>query len=31
MRLSLTQENLSKALGTVGRVVSGRSSLPSSL
>lgn len=28
MRLSLTQENLSKALGTVGRVVSGRSSLP---
>lgn len=28
MRLSLTQENLSKALATVGRVVSSRSSLP---
>ncbi|HSX02853.1 MAG TPA: DNA polymerase III subunit beta [Candidatus Saccharimonadia bacterium] len=28
MRLSLTQENLSRALASVGRVVSGRSSLP---
>ncbi len=28
MRLSLTQENLSRALGAVGRVVSNRSSLP---
>ncbi len=28
MKLSLTQENLSKALGMVGRVVSSRSSLP---
>lgn len=28
MKLSLTQENLAKALGTVGRVVSSRSSLP---
>lgn len=28
MRLSLTQENLSRALGMVGRVVSSRSSLP---
>lgn len=28
MKLSLTQENFAKALGTVGRVVSGRSSLP---
>ncbi|MDB5178126.1 MAG: Beta sliding clamp [Patescibacteria group bacterium] len=28
MKLSLTQENLSRALGSVGRVVSSRSSLP---
>jgi DNA polymerase-3 subunit beta len=28
MKLSVTQENLAKALGTVGRVVSARSSLP---
>src|SRR3712207_5018463 len=28
MKLSLTQENLSKALGAVGRIVSSRTSLP---
>ena len=28
MKLSLTQENLSRALGPVGRVVAARSSLP---
>lgn len=28
MKLSLTQENISKALGTVGRIVSSRTSLP---
>ncbi len=28
MKLSSTQDNLSKALGTVGRIVSGRTSLP---
>jgi DNA polymerase-3 subunit beta len=28
MKLSLTQENLAKALGTVGRIVSSRTSLP---
>src|ERR1700761_3937798 len=28
MKLSVTQENLSKAVGTVGRIVSSRSSLP---